>query len=147
LLGWQIHIFRANSPEELAHAFTDSEGRYSFANLPSGSYDVCESPAEGWAQTFPPADRAPGQNCQTRTGGIGYRLTVTAGQVVSAVDFGNRLPPPAETGVKIGMKWNDLNGNGQRDSGEPPLAGWHLHLFRNDDPSFHQEIITDADGT
>jgi SdrD B-like domain/IPTL-CTERM motif len=146
LPGWSIHIFRVSSAQELARAFTDGNGGYSFPNLPAGTYDVCESPTEGWTQTFPPAARAAGQNCQTRTGGIGYSVTVTAGETVSAVDFGNRLPTPAETGVKIGRKWNDLNGNGLPDAGEPGLSGWQLHLFRNSDPSFHQEVITDSNG-
>jgi hypothetical protein len=68
--------------------------------------------------------------------------------MVGDVDFGNREPPPLPvTGSKIGMKWNDLNGNGRRDVGEPPLVDWHVHLFRNDDPSFHQEVTTDLNGT
>ena len=50
------------------------------------------------------------------------------------------------TGSKSGTKWNDLNGNGQRDAGEPPLLDWHVHLFCNDDPSFHQEVTTDLNG-
>ncbi len=32
-----------------------------------------------------------------------------------------------------GTKWNDLNGNGVRDAGEPGLAGWTIYVDANDD--------------
>jgi hypothetical protein len=31
-------------------------------------------------------------------------------------------------GVIMGIKWNDLDGDGQRDAGEPPLNSWPIHL-------------------
>ncbi len=37
----------------------------------------------------------------------------------------NPVPPGQITGIK----WNDLNGNGVRDPGEPGLAGWQIGLF------------------
>ena len=34
-------------------------------------------------------------------------------------------------GAIRGTKWNDLNGNGVRDRGEPALAGWTIYLDQN----------------
>ncbi len=48
-----------------------------------------------------------------------------------------------------GAKWNDLNGNGIRDPGEPGLAGWTVYLDANAngilDPG-EPSTITDAQG-
>jgi hypothetical protein len=36
--------------------------------------------------------------------------------------------PPSTTGTISGMKYNDLNRNGQKDVNEPGLAGWTIRL-------------------
>jgi autotransporter-associated beta strand protein len=64
----------------------------------------------------------------TSGGNSGQRVVVGSGQVVAGVNFGNWAPPPAEI---HGTEWNDLNGNGVRDPGEPPLAGWTVFLDTN----------------
>jgi hypothetical protein len=51
------------------------------------------------------------------------------------------------TGEISGTKWNDLNGNGSPDAGEPGLPGWVIHLFRTGDASFHEQVASDANGT
>lgn len=49
----------------------------------------------------------------------------------------NANAPPAEvdiadaTGSIAGVKFEDVNGNGLRDTGEKGLAGWTIQLFRN----------------
>ncbi len=55
---------------------TDAGGNYSFPNLPPGTYTVAVIPQPGWVQTAP----------ATGT----YRVTVSAGQVVADVDFGEQ---------------------------------------------------------
>ena len=45
-----------------------------------------------------------------------------------------------------GTKWNDLNGNGSRDAGEPGLAGWVIALDRDDDGSDEETVVTDVTG-
>jgi hypothetical protein len=61
---------------------TDAAGNYSFTGLPDGSYTVCESQRFGWIQTAP-------QEPSACTSGFGYTIVVTAGQVVTLLDFGN----------------------------------------------------------
>ena len=51
-------------------------------------------------------------------------------EVVSDIDFGNR-PIDQGTGEIHGTKWNDLDGNGSRDSGEAGLAGVTIFLDQN----------------
>jgi hypothetical protein len=57
-------------------------------------------------------------------------------------NFGNVAVAPA-TGSICGYKFNDLNGNGTWDTGEPGLAGWTINLGGNGNAS----RITDADGS
>ena len=58
-----------------------------------------------------------------------------------------------------GTKWRDINGNGERDEGEPGLPGWLIFLDLNNDGLFNDEgdedgpdqaepfVITSEDGT
>lgn len=64
----------------------------------------------------------------------GRTVTVALGQTVSAQDFGNQGLP----GEINGLKWNDLNGNGIRDTDalgvlEPGLAGVVIYADLNND--------------
>jgi SdrD B-like domain len=48
-----------------------------------------------------------------------------------------------------GRKWNDINGNGLLDAGEPGLSGVMMYLDMNDNGSFDTDeptTLTDADG-
>ena len=55
-------------------------------------------------------------------------ITATSGQDVDGVDFGN-----FELISISGVKFNDLNGDGDQDSGEPVLPGWTIELDVNAD--------------
>jgi RHS repeat-associated protein len=71
-------------------AVTDQSGLWSFPNLAPGTYTIGLDPTTGWAQTTPPAGA--------------FTVTVVAGQVVGALDFGSRFGtptnrPPAFTGT------------------------------------------------
>jgi len=61
-------------------------------------------------------------------------------------------PTPIPTpfcGTISGTKYNDLNGNGNRDPGEPGLAGWTIQIFRKsgNDWTYVTSGITAADAT
>ena len=48
-----------------------------------------------------------------------------------------------------GRKWQDLNGNGQQDSGEPGIAGWTIYLDQNQNSQLDAgeiSTVTDANG-
>ena len=106
---------------------TDATGNFSFTGLAAGTYVVSEVVPAGFVQTAP---AAPGT----------FTQTVTAGQTVTNLVFGNR----AAVGVVSGTKFNDLNGNGVRDSGEPGLAGVTIRL--TDPAGVVRTTTTDASG-
>ncbi|MFA6609153.1 MAG: SdrD B-like domain-containing protein, partial [Candidatus Paceibacterota bacterium] len=92
---------------------TDKDGNYCFYNLEPGEYKIGEGIRAGWQQMVP---ATPGT----------YTLILPAGQNLTGLDFGNRLIP--QTGSICGSKFNDLNGNGRRDEGEPGIGDWTILL-------------------
>lgn len=90
-------------------AVTGTDGRYTFANLPPGSYTIREVQQSGWTQTTP------------NPGAIG----VTGG-TNAIINFGNR-----QFGSISGVKFNDLNSNATFDTGEVGLAGWTIFIDAN----------------
>lgn len=91
----------------------NSFGNYSFANLPPGSYTVNEILPPGRINTTP----------------LSQTVAVFSGQTIVGVNFGNRVPPPpVPPGALQGTKFDDLNGNGFKDGGEPGVAGVFICL-------------------
>jgi len=73
-----------------------------------------------------------------------HHVSVTPGQVASGVDFGNM-----QLGDIHGTKWNDLDGNGQQDPGEPGLEGWTIFIDANGNGQLDAgelSTLTDVDG-
>ena len=108
---------------------SDVNGNYTFANLGPGTYHVREVVPVGSMQTtVNPA-----------------AIVVSSGTNITGVLFGNfKL-------ISIsGIKFNDLNGNGVRNAGEPGLAGVTVFLDTNNngvlDPG-ERHTTTGVNGT
>lgn len=108
---------------------TGPDGAFNFSNLVPGSYTVTETLPPGWQASTPissgPHDLLSGQNL-----GLGWV-------------FSNFRPAQVS-----GTKFNDLNQNGIRDSGEPGVAGVVIILDGTDGGGnpVNQPTATDADG-
>ncbi len=107
---------------------TDAQGNFTFANVPFGTFTLTETVPPGFVQTFP---APPG----TASATINF-----AERSVSGILFGNR----ALTGTVGGVKFNDANGNGTRDSGEPGQGGVTIRL--TDSANNTRTTTTDASG-
>ena len=90
----------------VANTTTDDNGLYSFKNILPGTYTI--------------NDPVPGGLILTTSSSITVTVTTT---VVVQANFGL-------VGLYSisGMKYNDLNGNKARDSGEPAVPGWDMVL-------------------
>jgi len=84
-------------------ATTDNNGRYSIPNLPAGNYRA--------TVTNPPDGLFPSQTPPAT-------ITLAAGQNIDTVDFG--FAQPGTIGDTV---YNDTNGNGVQDAGEPGISG------------------------
>ncbi|MDB5391734.1 MAG: hypothetical protein JWM11_7380, partial [Planctomycetaceae bacterium] len=74
----------------------------------------------------------------------GLIVTISAGKTFAGRDFGNLL----DQGTVTGTKYNDLNGNGVRDGGEPGLPGWIVYAdLDNDNTRDGNEPFATTDST
>lgn len=114
---------------ELAAVTTNADGAYSFADLELGTHIVSEQVPEGFAATTPTE----------------VTVSLTQGGEEKVVDFGNRATPPPQKGKIFGYKFNDLNGNGAWDTGEPPYtAGSVVITLRVGDSEVDVDLTDDA---
>ncbi|MAE62839.1 MAG: hypothetical protein CMJ18_01085, partial [Phycisphaeraceae bacterium] len=74
-----------------------------------------------------------------------YTVELESGEVITGIDFGN----VSRFGEIRGAKWEDINGNGVRDAGEPGLEGWTVFIDEDADgeldPGEHFDV-TDSNG-
>jgi len=110
LPGWTIDLLDATGAI-VATAVTDQNGDYSFTDVGPGVYTVQEELQPGWIQTFP---APPGT----------YTVTATSGSDQTGLLFGN-----FQLVTFAGTVYNDLNGNGVLDQGDPGLQGWTVNLL------------------
>lgn len=96
---------------------TDVTGRYTFVNLLPNTYRVAEVLPGGYVAVKP---------------SNAYRsVIVSGGQVRNSQDFA--IAKNNNPGKVTGSLFNDLNGNGQRDSGEGLLVGWRVFVDADKD--------------
>lgn len=116
-------------------AVTDDDGGYVIrASLSAGTYTIAQVLQPTWRQTYP-------LNKQPQAVTIARR-----GDSRAEVDFGNAPLP----GTVSGFKFNDLNGNGVRDTGEPGVAGVYIYADLNNDGFINlgePAAVTAADGS
>jgi uncharacterized repeat protein (TIGR01451 family) len=116
---------------------TNAAGEYSFSGLAAGSYTVSVNTAtlpEDLSQTY---DKDGVLNHQTS-------VTIDAGDLVSDLDFGYR--GVGQIGDRV---WNDMDGDGVQDAGEPPLAGVWVYLDLDGDSNRdvnEPAVVSDAAG-
>ena len=140
LADWEIHLFgtAGDGSEVHQHAITDADGAYSFTVAP-GSYTVCETQVTGWTQSYP----ASGADCSEHGGGVGYSIVLISAGVDAGNDFGNFLQASVS-----GVKFNDLDGDGVRDEGEPLLPEWQITLIGTSGQGdlVFEQALTDGSG-
>lgn len=111
---------------------TSADGTYTFDDLESGFYTVVRKPVDGWVGT---------------TANTIYVVLVTDdGNVVDflAANFGVMADGGGDPmGIIQGLVWNDLNGDGMVDDGEPGVADIPIYLAGDATDS----TMTMADGT
>src|SRR5205814_10140845 len=108
LSGFLFDLIDANTGVVLRTVASDANGHWEFLSLAAGTYQVREQPFAGFTQTTanPP----------------NFVLGPTS-QLDDAAAFGN-----FRNITFTGAKFNDLNGNGARDPGEPGLQNFSFRL-------------------
>ena len=116
---------------------TDSNGDTTFDPLNTGSYDVTETLQDGYdlVDAF----------CEGENGS-------SDGETIYAVELGTNdtvectfLNSP--NGSIHGQKWNDLDGNGEKDENEEFLSGWRIFIDENENQTWdegEEYVFTDS---
>ncbi len=99
-------ILKDSTGTEISQTTTDDQGYFEFTELDPGDYIVEEMIPDGYENTTPTS----------------AEVSELEGGQEREVVFGNRLIPLPEKGKISGYKWNDQNGNGVWDTGEPPYT-------------------------
>ena len=112
-------------------ATTDSSGNYKFTALAAGSYRVREVTNSGWRRTAPSSGY--------------FDVTLTSGQASTGKNFGN-----TQKVLISGTLFNDLDGDGTKDSGEGGLSNWKVYLDSDKDgvwDSTEKYVMTNTSGS
>jgi len=112
LAGWTVDLTNT-STNSIYTTTTNASGLFSVTGIAAGTYTLSEVVQPGFALTEP---ASPGT----------YTITVVSGQTVTGEDFGDH--PTASIGGEV---FNDLNGDGTLESGEPGLSGWTVNLLNS----------------
>jgi len=132
--GWDI-VLTGNTwfgkPLQPRTTTTAPDGSYKFDRLIPGKYKVSETSRTGWTQIYP----AGGSHA------VDFSFRSPPFESKNN-DFGNKLVAQSISGVK----YNDLNGNGKRDPGEPGLQNWTINL-EQPAGTVIKTAVTAADGS
>jgi GH25 family lysozyme M1 (1,4-beta-N-acetylmuramidase) len=114
-------------------ATTDSTGKYKLSSLAAGTYKVREVLPSGWSQTTP-------------SNGYGINVTLSTNQNATGKNFGCRQA--SATASISGSVFNDLNGNGVRNTGEGGLGSRTVFIDLDNDYTLDaNEKRTTTDGS
>ncbi len=105
MAGWPVHLWKDGVM--ISSEVTGADGTYTWGDLAPGSYVVDETVGAEWYATSPTM-----KNFGTVESGVSYSFTFTNFKKVTIT----------------ADKWNDLNGDGVKDSNEPEIPGWQLTL-------------------
>jgi serine-aspartate repeat-containing protein C/D/E len=133
LAGFTINLTPASpGTPPVGTTTTDANGNFIFLDVAPGTYTLSEVMQPGFSLTVPALNS--------------ITVTLAAGGSSIANEFGNFRG--VLTGTISGAKFNDLNGNGVRDAGEPGLAGVTITRTAsvNDPVGTNLSVVTDAQG-
>jgi len=125
---------------------TDSNGNYSFDNLPTGTYTLTETQPAGYGDGRETAGNLGGtvDNASFTANPAQNRITgiaLAANQAGTNYNFGE------QTSKIRGSTYVDTNGNGQRDNGETGIAGVTVTLTGTDNLGNPVTRTTTTDAT
>jgi len=130
LAGWVVYADSNNNGSLDRGEPSAVSGRNGFYRLvvPAGTYTIREITPTGWQATAP--------------SGGSYSVSVAARASVTGKDFGNQKAAATVSGTVF----NDLDGDGTRDSGESVQSGWQMFADADGDGQYDRGEVTATTG-
>jgi len=132
LQGWRVFV-DFNLDGELTSderwTVTNASGEWRIDELSDGSYSIREVPQSNWRRTYP-------------GGEAGHPVGLVPGQEIGDLNFGNQHLLPSIFGVV----WEDLDGDGKQDPGEPGLDDILVSVYIDDGDGVFEPDGDDAVG-
>lgn len=162
IAGVTVTLYAADGVTLVAATVTNATGNYIFNNLPANTnYIVGFSPlpgtlVTGTANVLNVSNASTNCDANAVVGSATYGKTTTvntgvAGNIITGVDAGLKDDPKASLGDFV---WNDIDGDGLQDAGEPGVPGVTMRLYDagpnsmpgGGDDIFVQTTTTDVNG-
>ncbi len=138
---WTIRLYTDwEEPTEVVTSNTGTKGQYRYVDLFPGIYQVCEVLNKGWTQTWPKVGDVPVEDNGTAHPAYGTAVVNLSGAtdegpvcwqtiINSSGDFNQLLRfGNTQYGSVEVYKFEDLDGDGKKDGGEPLLPDWEILL-------------------
>jgi SdrD B-like domain len=129
LPGAALTLLPTSPPGDPVAATSAADGTFLFTTLSAGTYTLTQAPPAGFAQTQPASG--------------GYTITLASGGSSLNNIFGDFQG--TLTGSLSGLVFNDLNGNGTMDPGEPGMGGVTVSLVPP--PPGFGSVVSGPDGS
>ncbi|CAK8724592.1 hypothetical protein KKHLCK_14480 [Candidatus Electrothrix laxa] len=134
-----------SSPADLDNdGYEEPVGSYLFKELPDGDYTIEVTDTDDILKGYWLSD-GPDDGVDNNSQVPSYSVNVSGGQDNSTGDFGYYL----EDTSFGGSLWNDTNGDGIKDSGEPPLVYYQVVLtvtYPDNGATTTMTVMTDQNG-
>ena len=144
--GVTVQLLRDGAPVfGVADQITDANGNYLFTKLPAGNYSVTFSniPTGSSFTTKFAANSTTANDSNANPNGTTDSISLPTGVTNRTVDAGIRLA--VRTYCLGDLLFDDLNGDGIRQSGEPGVASQTVYAY-NEAGSLAGQATTDASG-
>ncbi len=128
LSGWEIWL-------NAAAQWTGVSGQVTFSDVMPGDYTLSEQINDGWYQSNISCGQEAGIDNNND-----HPVSLAAGEDLTCY-IGNY-----QKGSISGQKFNDLDGSGTKDLGEPGLSGWTINLDTDANGSVDATAVTDGNG-
>ncbi len=125
LAGVGVTLYRASDDAIVATTTTAGDGSYEFAGLAPGTYYLVFAAVGGYERTAVDQGADTADSDAALATGRTANVTVVGGETNSTLDAGYYQP-----GSIGDFVWEDTDGNGVQDGGEPGLGAVSVDLFR-----------------
>ncbi len=115
LSGWQFTLTKPNNTTEMKSTGSQGYATFTISSCAYGTYTLTETLQNGWYNT---------------TGSLSQQKEISANDKNWTAHFGNAK----DSTIKV-RKFEDKNGNGNKDSGEGWLNGWSFTLYNSNGDS------------